>query len=55
MTIYRGDPIPAGHKALSLRLALQSATRTLEEKELAKLTERVISQVSRETGAQLRA
>jgi len=55
VTIYRGDPIPAGHKALSLRLALQSATRTLEEKELARLTERVISQVSRDTGAQLRA
>jgi len=55
VTIYRGDPIPAGHKALSLRLALQSATRTLEDKELARLTERVISQVTRDTGAQLRA
>jgi phenylalanyl-tRNA synthetase beta chain len=55
VTIYRGDPIPAGQKALSLRLALQSSKRTLEEQELNQISQRVISGVIRDTGAQLRA
>lgn len=55
ITVYRGDPIPAGQKAVSLRVTLQSDERTLEEKELQQLCGRVVQLVEKRTGATLRA
>lgn len=54
VTIYRGDPIPDGHKALSMRLTLGSHERTLGEKDLQKVHKGVVAAVERQTAARLR-
>ena len=55
ITVYRGEPIPAGQKAVSLRVGLQSMDKTLEERDLTAVSERVIKAVTARTGATLRA
>lgn len=55
ITVYKGDPIPAGQKAVSLRVTLQSGERTLEEKDLQQVCGRVVQLVEKRTGAKLRA
>jgi phenylalanyl-tRNA synthetase beta chain len=55
ITIYRGDPIATGQKAVSLRVTLQSDEKTLEEKDLHGICQRVVQLVEKRTGAQLRA
>jgi len=52
--IYRGDPLPVGHKSLAYRLTYQSPNRSVNEKEVTSLRKRIIKQVERETGAKLR-
>ncbi|MEZ4862998.1 MAG: phenylalanine--tRNA ligase subunit beta [Caldilineaceae bacterium] len=52
--IYRGDPIPAGRKSLAYRLTYQSLQRSMSEKEIAHLRQRIIAQVETKTGAKLR-
>jgi len=52
--IYRGDPLPVGHKSLAYRLTYQSPSRSVNEKEVTSLRKRIIKQVERETGAKLR-
>ncbi|TVR44868.1 MAG: phenylalanine--tRNA ligase subunit beta [Planctomycetota bacterium] len=54
VTVYRGDPIPSGHKALSMRLLLAAQDRTLGEKDLNKVHQSVIQSVERQTAARLR-
>ena len=55
ITIYRGKPYADGEKAVSLRIALQSAERTLEEKDLVHLTGKIITAVEKRTGAKQRS
>ena len=55
ITIYRGKPYAVGEKAISLRVALQAADRTLEEKDLLQVTNRIITAVDKRTGAKQRA
>lgn len=55
ITIYRGDPIAAGQKAVSLRVTLQSSEKTLEEKDLLQICQRVVQLVEKRAGAKLRA
>ncbi len=52
--VYRGDQIPPGHKALSLRVILQADDRTLDEKTLRKTCQRIISTIEAKTPARLR-
>jgi phenylalanyl-tRNA synthetase beta chain len=52
--IYRGAPYPADRKAVSLRLTLQAADRTLQDAEVAKLHDRLVTLVGERTGAVLR-
>jgi phenylalanyl-tRNA synthetase beta chain len=54
VTIYRGPPYSEGRKAVSLRLTLQAADRTLTEAELEQAQLRVTSAVAQATGAILR-
>ncbi len=54
LTIYRGEPIPVGRKAISLRVRLQADDRTLGEKELRKVSAKIVKAVTRRTGAELR-
>ena len=55
ITIYRGKPYADGEKAVSLRIALQSTDRTLEEKDLVHVTSRIITAVEKRTGAKQRS
>ena len=55
VTIYRGDQIPEGHKAVSLKVTLQADDRTLSEKDLKKAQNGIIKTVEHKTGAKLRA
>jgi len=52
--IYRGEPIPAGHKSMAYRLTYQSLQRGLTEKEVAHLRQRIIKTVESTTGGKLR-
>ena len=52
--IYRGDPLPAGHKSVAYRLTYQSLQRGLNEKEVSHLRQRIIKTVESATGAKLR-
>ncbi len=54
-SIYRGDQLAAGRKAVSLRIFLQAHDRTLEEKDLQNLSGRIITSVEKRTPAKLRA
>ena len=54
-SIYRGDQLAAGRKAVSLRIFLQAQDRTLEEKDLQHLHSRIITAVEKRTLAKLRA
>jgi phenylalanyl-tRNA synthetase beta chain len=53
--VYRGDPIPAGHKGLAYSLVYQTDERTLTDKEVASVHARIVKAVERELGAKLRA
>jgi len=55
ITVYRGDPIPDGSKAMSLRLRLQADDRTLSDKELRRIGEKIVRAVERATPARLRS
>ncbi|MBV7335401.1 phenylalanine--tRNA ligase subunit beta [Chloroflexi bacterium TSY] len=52
--IYRGDPIPDAHKSMAYRLTYQSPKRSLSEKEVAKLRQRIIRHIEKVTGGKLR-
>ncbi|GDY12228.1 phenylalanine--tRNA ligase beta subunit [Planctomycetota bacterium] len=54
VTIYRGPPYAEGRKAVSLRLTLQAADRTLTEAELERTQHLVTTAVAKATGAILR-
>lgn len=52
--IYRGEPLTAGHKSMAYRLTYQSMQRSLNEKEVAHLRQRIIKTVETQTGGKLR-
>ncbi len=53
--IYRGEPLPVGHKSLAYRVTYQSMAHSLKEKEVNRLRQRIIRTVERATGGKLRA
>jgi phenylalanyl-tRNA synthetase beta chain len=53
--VYRGDPIPAGQKSLAYSLTYQTDERTLTDKEVARVHEKIVKAAERELGAKLRA
>lgn len=52
--IYRGEPLPVGHKSMAYRLTYQSLQRGLNEKEVSHLRQRIIKTVESATNAKLR-
>ena len=52
--IYRGEPLAAGHKSMAYRLTYQSMQRSMNEKEIAHLRQRIIKTVEAQTGGKLR-
>jgi phenylalanyl-tRNA synthetase beta chain len=52
--VYRGDPIPPGFKSLAYNLVYQTDARTLTDKEVASVHQRLVKAAERELGAKLR-
>lgn len=53
--VYRGEPIPEGHKSLAYSLAYQAEDRTLTDTEVAKVHGKIVKAAERELNAKLRA
>jgi phenylalanyl-tRNA synthetase beta chain len=53
--VYAGDPIPAGHKSLAYSLTYQTDDKTLTDKEVAKVHQKIVRAAESQLGAQLRA
>jgi phenylalanyl-tRNA synthetase beta chain len=53
--VYRGEPLAAGHKSLAYQITYQSPERSLSEKEVTQLRQRLIQVVEREAGGKLRS
>jgi phenylalanyl-tRNA synthetase beta chain len=53
--VYRGDQIGVGRKSLAYALTFQAEDRTLTDKEVAKVQDRIVRRLERELGAKLRA
>ncbi|MFM7172564.1 MAG: phenylalanine--tRNA ligase subunit beta, partial [Caldilinea sp.] len=53
--LYRGDPLPAGSKSLAFRLTYQSQETNLRDADVAKLRERIVRRVERESAGKLRS
>jgi phenylalanyl-tRNA synthetase beta chain len=53
--VYRGEPIPAGHKSLAYNLVYQADDRTLTDTEVAKVHQKIVKTCERELSATLRA
>jgi len=52
--VYQGEPIPPGHKSLAYSLTYQTDDRTLTDKEVAKVHEKIVKAAERELEAKLR-
>jgi phenylalanyl-tRNA synthetase beta chain len=52
--VYRGDALGAGHRSLAYRLRLQATDRTLTDRDVAEVRERIIDAVASTHGATLR-
>ena len=52
--VYRGGQAGAGKKSLAFNLTFQSPDRTLTDKEVSRIREKIVRQVSQSLGAQLR-
>ncbi len=52
--VYRGDPVPAGHKSLAFALRLRAPDRTLTDDEVAAVRDAAVAAASAATGAELR-
>jgi phenylalanyl-tRNA synthetase beta chain len=53
--VYVGDPIPAGHKSLAYNLVYQTDEKTLTDKEVAKVHQKIVKAAEHQLGAKLRA
>ncbi len=52
--LFRGEQIGAGYKSLAFRLTYQAPNRTLTDKEIGKLRERIIVQLEKDLGVKVR-
>jgi phenylalanyl-tRNA synthetase beta chain len=52
--VYEGDQVPEGKRSLALRLVMRSADRTLSDKDITSIRQRVLTALEREYGAELR-
>jgi phenylalanyl-tRNA synthetase beta chain len=53
--VYRGGQIGVGRKSLAYALTFQAEDRTLTDKDVAKVQDRIVRRLERELGAKLRA
>lgn len=53
--VYQGDPIPEGFKSLAYSLTYQTDDKTLTDREVAKVQEKIVKAAGYELGAKLRS
>lgn len=53
--LYEGEQIPPGKKSLAYHLTFQAPNKTLTDKDVSKLRGRILAQLERQLGAELRA
>ena len=53
--VYEGDNIPKGQKSIGLNVTIQSLEKTLNEEDLNKINQLIISTVEDKTGAKIRS
>lgn len=53
--VYRGAPVPEGHKSLAYSLTYQTDERTLNDKEVAAVRKKIVKSAEARLGASLRA
>jgi phenylalanyl-tRNA synthetase beta chain len=52
--VYRGEQVGTGKKSLAYKLTYQDPERTLTDKEVSKMRQRIVKRLENELGAQLR-
>lgn len=52
--LYRGEPLPAGHKSFAYQLTYQAVDSMLKEKEVTALRNRIVQEVKKAVGGTLR-
>ncbi len=52
--VYEGDGVPAGEKSVAVEVAIQPLERTLNEKDLEALSEKIVAAAGKAMGARLR-
>lgn len=52
--VYRGESIPQGHKSLAYALTYQTDDRTLKDKDVKKVRDKIIATLDRQLGVKLR-
>ena len=53
--VYEGENIPIGKKSIALNVTIQSSEKTLEEQDLEKINQLIISTVESKSGAKIRS
>ena len=53
--VYEGDNIPENQKSIAISVTIQSFERTLNEKDLEKINNLIITTVENKTGAKIRS
>jgi phenylalanyl-tRNA synthetase beta chain len=53
--LFEGQGVPAGKKAIAVRLVYQSSNKTLTAEQIAKIEQQILDQLKKELGAELRA
>tara|TARA_B100000579_G_scaffold378613_1_gene345401 strand:- start:278 stop:1486 length:1209 start_codon:yes stop_codon:yes gene_type:complete len=53
--VYEGENIPADKKSIALKVTIQSDHKTLNEKDLSEISQKIISNVEEKAGAKLRS
>jgi phenylalanyl-tRNA synthetase beta chain len=53
--VYRGESVETGHKSLAYALTYQTDERTLKDKDVKKVRNKIIATLDRQLGAKLRA
>lgn len=52
--VYEGAQLPSGKKSLAYHLTFQAPDKTLRDKDVSRLRQRILKQLEREVGAVLR-
>ncbi len=53
--VYEGEKIPEGKKSIALNVTIQSSEKTLNDQDLERINQLIISTVEKKSGAKIRA